>query len=166
MFHSPKKSTLSILVQDEAGVLTRVAGLFSRRGFNIESLAVGSCERPGLSRMTIVALSENEHEIDQIKKQLDKLIDVIEIENLDDLPFVDRELLLVQVKATTKNRLEISQIVELFRGRIVDVASESLIIEITGDQGKLKAIVELLSKYGVESICRTGQIALPRGSKD
>lgn len=160
-----QKRTLSVLVKNEAGVLTRIAGMFSRRGFNIESLAVGTSEVPGLSRMTIVALSD-EDEIEQIKKQLDKLIDVLSVESLEQIPFVDRELILIQVKALTNNRLEISQIVELFRGRVVDVAANSLIIEVTGDQGKLKAIIELLSKFEIQAICRTGQIALPRGSKD
>jgi len=160
-----QKHTLSVLVQNEAGVLTRIAGMFSRRGFNIDSLSVGTCEKEGLSRMTIVALAD-ESEIDQIKKQLDKLIDVVSVECLDNTPFVDRELILIKVKAHANTRLEISQIVELFRGRVVDVATESLIIEVTGDQGKLKAILELLKKFGIESICRTGQIALPRGVKD
>ncbi|MDX1918549.1 MAG: acetolactate synthase small subunit [Candidatus Caenarcaniphilales bacterium] len=156
--------TFSVLVRNEAGVLTRIAGMFSRRGFNIESLAVGGSEQSGLSRMTIVVHADPD-EADQIKKQLDKLIDVIEVENLEQTPFVDRELILIRVKAETQNRLEISQIAELFRARIVDVAARSLIIEVTGDQGKLKAIVELLGKFGIELICRTGQIALPRGSK-
>lgn len=160
-----EKHTITVLVQNEAGVLTRIAGMFSRRGFNIESLSVGTCEKEGLSRMTIIALAD-ENEMEQIKKQLDKLIDVISVECLDNTPFVDRELILIQVKAHANNRVEISQIIELFRGRVVDVAAESLIIEVTGDQGKLKAIVELLRKFGIESICRTGQIALPRGAKD
>ncbi len=160
-----KKHTLSVLVQNESGVLTRIAGMFSRRGFNIESLSVGTSEKPGLSRMTIVAWADQD-EIEQIQKQLAKLIDVIAVENLDGIPFVDRELLLIKVQANTQTRLEISQIVELFRGRIVDVSTDSLIIEVTGDQGKLVAIIDLLKKFGIEAICRTGQIALPRGSKD
>lgn len=160
-----KKYTLSALVQNEAGVLTRIAGMFSRRGFNIESLSVGTCEVEGLSRMTIVALAD-EHEIQQIEKQLEKLIDVLEVQNLENIPFVDRELILIKVQANAQSRLEISQIVELFRGRVVDVSTESLIIEATGDQGKLKAIVDLLRKFGILGICRTGQIALTRGSKD
>jgi acetolactate synthase I/III small subunit len=161
----PHKHTLSVLVQNESGVLTRIAGMFSRRGFNIESLAVGTTENPNLSRMTIVALAD-QAEIEQIKKQLDKLIDVMSVENLDDVPFVDRELILIKVASNTQNRLEISQIVELFRGRVVDVSTDSLIIEVTGDQGKLKAIIDLMRKFQIQAICRTGQIALPRGSKD
>jgi acetolactate synthase-1/3 small subunit len=160
-----KKHTLSALVQNESGVLTRIAGMFSRRGFNIESLSVGTCEKPGLSRMTIVALGDQD-EIEQIEKQLDKLIDVISVEIYDEIPFVDRELILIKVQASTNTRLEISQIVELFRGRVVDVSTDCLIIEVTGDQGKLSAIVDLLKKFGIDSICRTGQIALARGSKD
>ena len=160
-----KKYTISVLVQNESGVLTRIAGMFSRRGFNIESLAVGTSEKPGLSRMTIVALAD-EDEIQQIQKQLEKLIDVLDVQSLDSIPFVDRELILIQVSANAQTRLEISQIVELFRGRVVDVSTESLIIEVTGDQGKLVAIVELLKKFNIMAICRTGQIALPRGRKD
>ena len=100
------------------------------------------------------------------EKQLEKLIDVLDVQSLDSIPFVDRELILIQVSANAQTRLEISQIVELFRGRVVDVSTESLIIEVTGDQGKLVAIVELLKKFNIMAICRTGQIALPRGSKD
>ena len=157
--------TLSVLVRDEPGVLTRIAGMFSRRGYNLKSLSVGASEKPNLSRMTIVAMADDE-EIEQMRKQLDKLIDVLLVDNLDETPFVDRELILIQVHCSAENRLEISQIVELFRGRIVDVAFQSLIIEVTGDQGKLKAIVELLTKFGIEAICRTGQIALKRGAKE
>jgi acetolactate synthase-1/3 small subunit len=115
--------------------------------------------------MTIITLAD-EDQVDQMQKQLSKLVDVLRVEHLNPVPFVDRELLLIKVTANAQNRLEISQVIELFRGRIVDVASRSLIVEVTGDQGKLRAIIELLQKYGIESICRTGQIALPRGSKD
>ena len=160
-----KKYTLTALVRNEAGVLTRIASLFSRRGFNIDSLAVGTCEKPGLSRMTIVTLAD-ENEIEQISKQLEKLISVVEVKVLNDSPFVDRELVLIQVETTPSNRLEISQIVELFRSRIVDVASNSIIVEVTGDQGKLTAITQLLMKFGILAICRTGQIALQRGEKE
>ncbi len=159
-----KKRTISALVQNEAGVLTRIAGMFGRRGFNIESLSVGSCEIPGLSRMTIIAIAD-EDEIEQLEKQLTKLIDVLEVKILDDIPFVDRELILIQVKADEINRLELSQIVKLFRGRIVDVSNKNMIVEITGNQSKLNAIIELLKKHGILAICRTGQIALPRGEK-
>lgn len=160
-----KKYTLTALVRNEAGVLTRIAALFSRRGFNIDSLAVGTCEKLGLSRMTIVTLAD-ENEIEQISKQLEKLISVVEVKVLNDSPFVDRELVLIQVETTPTNRLEISQIVELFRSRIVDVASNSIIVEVTGDQGKLTAITQLLMKFGILAICRTGQIALQRGEKE
>ena len=160
-----KKRTLSVLVQNEVGVLTRVASMFSRRGFNIDSLSVGTCEQENLSRMTIVAIADDD-EIDQIQKQLAKLIDVFEINILDEKPFVDRELVLIQVEATESTRLEISQIVELFRSRIVDVASRSLIVEVTGDQGKIQAMIELLRKFNIMAICRTGKIALQRGLKD
>lgn len=160
-----KHHTLSVLVQDEAGVLTRISSMFSRRGFNIESLAVGKSEQPNLSRMTISVLA-NDREIDQLQKQLNKIIGVLDILLLDTVPFVDREMILIQVEAKPENRVEISQLIELFRGRIVDVASESIIVEITGDKGKLQAIVELLYKFNIMSICRTGSIALPRGQKN
>jgi len=160
-----QKYTLSILVTNESGVLTRIAALFGRRNYNIESLAVGQSEKKGLSRMTVVSLADQD-EIEQIKKQLEKLIDIVSVENLNQLSFVDREMLLIRIKANSQNRTEISQIIDLFRARIVDVALESLIIEVTGDQGKLNAILDLLQNFGVESICRTGQIALPRGPKN
>lgn len=159
-----KNYTISALVKNEAGILNRIASMFSRRGYNIESLAVGKSETPDLSRMTIVCLAD-EDEIDQIQKQLNKLIGILKIDLLDSIPFVDRELILIQVSASASTRMEISQIVDLFRGRIVDVASDSLIIEVTGDQGKLQAIIELLERFDILSVCRTGQIALPRGTK-
>ena len=159
------RHTISALVNDETGVLTRIAAMFSRRGYNIESLAVGACEQPGCSRMTIVALAD-EQEIIQIRKQLEKLICVLQVQVLDEIPFVDRELVLYQVAASANTRVEITQLVELFRGRIVDVASESLIIEVTGDQGKLKAFEQLVHKFGLLAIGRSGKLALPRGTKD
>ena len=163
--HPRRKYTLSILVQNESGVLTRIAALFGRRGYNIESLAVGQSEKKGLSRMTVLCLADQD-EIEQIKKQLEKLVDVVSVENLNQFSFVEREMLLIKVKADSKNRTEISQIIDLFRARIVDVALQSLIIEVTGDQKKLRAILQLLENFGIESICRTGQIALTRGNSD
>lgn len=135
---------LSVLVENESGVLTRIAGLFSRRGFNIESLTVGTTEDPAFSRMTITVNADNVA-VEQITKQLHKLINVIRITDLTECQFIDRELALIKVSATQTTRPEIIQIADLFRGRIVDVAEEILVVEITGDEGKVNAIVQLLS---------------------
>lgn len=156
-----KRNVLSVLVEDESGVLARISGLFSRRGYNIESLTVGHCEVTGLSRMTIVT---NVEYVEQIQKQLHKLINVIKITNLTTAPYVDRELALIKV-STRNHRAEIIEIAELFRGRIVDVSDESVIIEATGDTEKINAFIQLISPYGIKEIARTGSLALTRGPK-
>lgn len=153
---------LSVLVENESGVLTRIAGLFSRRGFNIESLAVGPTDNPAFARMTITVDAGNV-EIEQITKQLHKLINVIRITDLTETGFVDRELSLIKVSSNTSTRSEIIQVADLFRGRIVDVSEDTLIVEITGDQEKINAIVHLLSKFGIKEVARTGRVALSRG---
>ncbi|MBI2996572.1 MAG: acetolactate synthase small subunit [Candidatus Melainabacteria bacterium] len=153
---------LSVLVENESGVLTRIAGLFSRRGFNIESLTVGPTENPAYARMTITVNASN-FAIEQITKQLHKLINVIKITDLTETSFVDRELALIKVSSTATTRSEIIQIADLFRGHIVDVAEDILIVEVTGEQGKINAIVHLLSKFGIKEIARTGRVALSRG---
>ncbi|EEG76908.1 acetolactate synthase, small subunit [Dethiobacter alkaliphilus AHT 1] len=158
------KYVLAVLVENKPGVLVRVAGLFARRGFNIESLAVGKTLDPGISRMTI-EVDADEKTLEQVIKQLNKLINVIRISNLTEEPSVNRELVLIKVKADAANRAEIQQIVETFRAKIVDVSLDSLIIEITGNEEKLEAIALLLSHYGILEIVRTGKIALLRGSK-
>ena len=155
---------LSILVENESGVLTRIAGLFSRRGFNIESLTVGPTENPAYARITITVNASNVA-VEQITKQLHKLINVIKITDLTESSFVDRELALIKVSSTTNTRSEIIQIADLFRGRIVDVAEDLLIVEVTGDEGKINAIVHLLNKFGIKEIARTGRVALSRGVK-
>ena len=155
---------LSVLVENESGVLTRIAGLFSRRGFNIESLTVGPTENPNYARMTITVNASN-FAVEQITKQLHKLINVIKITDLTETTFVDRELALIKVSSTITTRSEIIQIADLFRSRIVDVSEEILIIEVTGDQGKINAIVQLLNKFGIKEIARTGRVALSRGIK-
>ena len=155
---------LSVLVENESGVLTRIAGLFSRRGFNIESLTVGPTENPAYARMTITVNASN-YAVEQITKQLHKLINVIKITDLTETSFVDREIALIKVSSTTTTRSEIIQIADLFRGRIVDVAEDILIVEVTGEQGKINAIVHLLSKFGIKEIARTGRVALSRGVK-
>ena len=158
------KRVLSVLVENESGVLTRIAGLFSRRGFNIESLTVGPTENPEYARMTITVNASNVA-IEQITKQLHKLINVIKITDLTETSYVDREIVLIKVASSPATRSEIIQIADLFRGHIVDVAEDVLIVEITGDEGKINAIVSLLNKFGIKEIARTGRVALSRGLK-
>lgn len=152
---------LSVLVNNHPGLLYKVAGLFSRRGFNIESLAVGVCEKPGCSRMTIV-VNGDERVVDQVMKQLDKLIDVLEIERLPREHSVQRELILVKVRADIHARQEIIQIAEIFRAKIVDVSNNGLTLELTGTQDKIAAFIDLLKPFSVDQIMRTGQIAVSR----
>ncbi|NYT19925.1 MAG: acetolactate synthase small subunit [Methanosarcinales archaeon] len=158
------KHTLAVLVDNKYGVLTRVAGLFSRRGFNIDSLAVGITEDPTISRMTIVVRGDD-HVLEQVTKQLNKLIDVIRVTDLGAEESVERELALIKVNADANNRAEIIQIVDIFRARIIDVASKSVTIEVTGDSNKIKAIQTLLKPFGIKEMARTGKVALTRGSK-
>jgi acetolactate synthase I/III small subunit len=157
------KHILSVLVENHAGVLSRVAGLFSRRGFNIDSLAVGVTENPDVSRMTII-VDGDDYTVEQVSKQLNKLIDVIKIKQLDKPGSVSRELALVKVATTTENRAEVMQIVEIFRANIVDVSRSSLTIEISGAIEKVNALEDLLSQFGIKEIVRTGMIAIERGS--
>lgn len=158
------RHTLSVLVENKPGVLARVAELFSRRGYNIDSLAVGTTHNPEISRMTIVVDVE-EHFLEQVRKQLHKLINVIEITDLDPKKSIERELLLVKVKVDKITRSEIISIIDIFRGKIVDVGKNTFIIEITGDADKISAFEELLSKYGIRELVRTGTVALPRGDR-
>ena len=157
------KHTISVLVEDEAGVLTRIAGLFARRGFNIESLAVGPAEQGGISRITMVVPGDD-LVIEQLIKQLYKLINVLKVQDITQIPCVERELMLVKVNASAAYRSEIVQLVQIFRARIVDIAEDSLIIEVVGDPGKLVAIIQMLNKFGIREIARTGKIALTRES--
>lgn len=158
------KHTLSVLVENHAGVLSRVAGLFSRRGFNIDSLAVGVTERPDISRMTIV-VEGDEYIVEQVSKQLNKLVDVIKIKNLDDVESVSRELALIKVSATATTRSEIVQLVEIFRAKIIDVSKSTLTIEISGGTEKVAALEDMLRQFGIKEIVRTGTISIERGSK-
>lgn len=157
------KHTISVLVEDEAGVLTRIAGLFARRGFNIESLAVGPAEQVGISRITMVVPGD-EHSIEQLTKQLYKLINVLKVQDITQTPCVERELMLVKVKVTATNRAEVIQIAQIFRARIVDMSETSLTIEVVGDPGKMVAIIQMLNKFGISQVARTGKIALVRES--
>ncbi len=157
-----EQHTLIALVEDKPGVLTRVASMFRRRGFNIASLAVGNSEQPGLSRMTFVVKGDD-YTVSQVAKQLDKLIDVIEVSDITNESTVTRELALIKVKTTQMTRGEIIQIVNLFRANIIDVGSESMIIEITGEEDKINALHNLLSSFGVIEMLRTGLVAMVRG---
>ncbi|HYT27243.1 MAG TPA: acetolactate synthase small subunit [Actinomycetota bacterium] len=156
--------TLSVLVENRPGVLARVAGLFSRRGFNIESLAVGPTEDESVSRMTIV-VDCAERPLEQVVKQLNKLISVLKIVELEPGRAVERELLLIKVKADPAVRYQILELAEVFRGKIVDVAPESLTIEATGSPDKVAAMLEMLEPYGVRELVRTGRVALARGNR-
>lgn len=160
-----KKHVLSVLVENHSGVLSRVSGLFSRRGYNIDSLSVGETEDPKISRMTIVA-DADEYTLEQIKKQLNKLVDVIKIIELKEDHAIYRELALIKIAATKENRAEIIEIANIFRAHIVDVASESVVIEATGDQGKISALSNMLMPYGIKEVIRTGLTALERGEKE
>nr|YP_010196535.1 acetohydroxyacid synthetase small subunit [Gracilaria cervicornis]UAD83932.1 acetohydroxyacid synthetase small subunit [Gracilaria cervicornis] len=157
------KHTLSVLVEDEAGVLSRIAGLFARRGFNIESLAVGPAEQAGISRITMIVNGDN-RTIEQLTKQLYKLINILKVQNITDIPSVERELVLIKIHALLKNRSSILEIAHIFRAKVVDMAHEYLILEVTGDPGKMVAIENLLKQYGIIEIARTGRIALIRTS--
>ncbi len=157
------KHTLSVLVEDEAGVLTRIAGLFARRGFNIESLAVGPAEQMGISRITMVVPGDA-NTIEQLTKQLYKLINVLKVQDITQTPCVERELMLIKVSATTSNRAEVIELAQVFRARVVDLSDESLTIEVVGDPGKMVAIIQMLNKFGIKEISRTGKIALIRES--
>jgi len=152
---------LSVLVQNHPGILAKVAGLFSRRGFNIDSLAVGTSERPGTSRMTIV-VNGDDNTVDQVVRQLDKLIDVIEIHTLQLSAAVQRELVMAKVGCTPQNRSEIMEIAAIFRAKIVDISLTSLTMEITGPASKIKAFFDVLQPYPLEKMVRTGLIALER----
>ena len=158
------KHTLSVLVENKPGVLARVAGLFSRRGFNIDSLAVGITENPDVSRMTITVDAE-EHPIEQVTKQLHKLINVIKITDLDAEKTVARELALLKVKSDAKTRADVMQLAKIFRARILDVSRKTITIEITGTHQKIEALEQLLQPHGVVEIVRTGRIAIERGEK-
>lgn len=155
---------ISVLVENKAGVLAKVSGLFSRRGFNIESLAVGPTDDEKISRITIVVNAE-EHSIEQIIKQLYKLINVIKIQELDPSNIVERELVLIKVSADSKTRSEILEIASVFRANIVDVAKKTIMIEITGNSRKVKGMEDLLKPFGILELVRTGKIACTRGSK-
>ena len=156
------KHTLIALVEDKPGVLNQMASLFRRRGFNIESIAVGHSELPHLSRMTIV-IDGATTMVEQVRKQLDKLVDVVKVSDITSDDLVARELALIKVKSTSATRSEIIQIVDIFRANIVDVASDSVTVEVTGDEEKIDSLFNLLNGFGIKEMSRTGRIAMTRG---
>jgi len=158
------RHTLSVLVEDQPGVLARIASLFARRGFNIESLAVGPTETEGVSRMTIV-VNVAESPLEQVTKQLNKLINVLKIVELDNSAAVQRELLLVKVKADSNTRSAILETVALFRAKVVDVATDAITIEATGNHDKIQALLKVLEEYGIKELVQSGMVAIGRGAK-
>jgi len=155
--------TLVALVEDKPGVLNRMVSLFRRRGFNIESIAVGHSEFPHLSRMTIV-VSGSTTLVEQVRKQMDKIVDVIRVTEIDPDEMVNRELALIKVKANSATRSEVMQIVDIFRANIIDVSADSVTVEVTGDQNKIDSLFNLLKGFGIKELARTGRLAMTRGS--
>ena len=155
------KKTISVLVENHFGVLTHVSGLFSARGFNIDSLAVGETEDPSISRMTIV-VEGDEKTLEQVKKQLNRLIDTIKVIDLTEEDYIDRELVLVKVKMDPKNRSEILQIADTFQAKIDDARKDTAVIEVTGDENKIKSFIEMIRPFGITEAVRTGRIAMGR----
>jgi len=158
------RHTISVLVENKFGVLTRVAGLFSGRGYNIDTLNVGPTHDPSVSRMTIVTRGDDAT-LEQIVKQLNKLVDVLKVQDFREGEYVDRELVLVRVTVDSKTRAEVMQITDIFRAKIVDVQAKTLTIEATGDESKIEKFLELMSTFGIVELTRTGKIALPRKSQ-
>lgn len=154
--------TLSVLVQNHAGVLSRVSGLFSRRGYNIESLAVGVTENENISRMTIVVEGDN-YVVEQVSKQLYKLVEVLKVSDITDEKYVGREMVLVTVSVEPSHRGEIIQIAEIFKGRIVDLSRKTMMLELTGNEEKINAFIDALTPFGIKEMVRTGKVALVRG---
>ncbi len=155
--------TLIALVEDKPGVLDRVASLFRRRAFNIESLTVGHTDQPGISRMTIV-INSDDVSAERVTSYLYKLVNVIQVDNLTDRPVVNRDLAMIKVAVTPTNRTEVIQMVDVFRARIVDVANDSMIVEITGDEDKVDGFVDVLRPYGIVEMVRTGRVSMLRGA--
>lgn len=160
-----QRHVLSVLVKNSSGVLSRVSGLFSRRGYNIDSLTVGRTEDEKISRMTIAIVGDNDT-LEQVKKQLDKLEDVIKVIDLKSGNSVYRELVLIKVKADAEKRAAINEIVTIFRSKIIDVSVDTLTIELTGDESKITALIKLMEEYGIQELVRTGVTALERGNKN
>jgi acetolactate synthase I/III small subunit len=158
------RHVLSALVQNQPGVLAHISGMLASRGFNIDSLAVGETEKPDLSRMTFVVRGDDA-ELEQVRKQLDKIVTVVAVQDISSEDFVERDLMLIKVKASPQQRMEIVLLVEMFRGRVLDISSDNLMIEISGQEGKIEAFIELMRPYQILELARTGRIALVRGTK-
>jgi acetolactate synthase-1/3 small subunit len=158
------KHTIAVIVENKSGVLTRIAGLFSRRSFNIESLSVGATDNPDYSRMTL-SVQGDEVVLEQVIKQLSKLINVIRVSELSPDESIERELAIIKVSADKENRSEIMQLVSVFRANIIDVSARSMIIEVTGDEQKIDALVLLLRQFGIKELARTGKVSMIRGAR-
>ena len=158
------RHVISALVQNQPGVLAHVAGMFAARGFNIDSLVVGRTEDPDLSRMTIVVVGDD-RVLEQVRKQLGKIVTVVKIRDFREREYVERDLLLIRVHVTPEKRPEVVQLVHLFRGRVVDVARKTMMIELAGPEEKLEAFIDLVRPYGLQELARTGVIAMPRGAQ-
>ena len=158
------KHVISVLVENKVGVLSRITGLFSGRGFNIESLAVGETENMAISRMTIV-VSGDDSILEQVRKQLGKVVDTIKVTDFTGIDHVERDLMLIKVSALPGKRSEIIELVDVFRGKIIDVGQKDMIVEISGPEDRLEAVLNLLRPYGIKEVARTGRIAMNRGPK-
>ena len=158
------KHVITALVQNQPGVLAHVAGMFAARGFNIDSLVVGRTEDPSLSRMTIVVVGDDRI-LEQVRKQLGKVVPVVKVRDFTDVAFVERDLLLIRVHVAPQRRAEVIQLVDLFRGRVVDVAKTSVMAELSGPEDKLEAFIDLVRPYGIRELARTGIIAMQRGAQ-
>jgi acetolactate synthase I/III small subunit len=157
------RHVLSALVQNQPGVLAHISGMLASRNFNIDSLAVGETEKPDLSRMTFVVHGDDA-ELEQVRKQLDKVVTVVRVMDISVENFVERDLMLIKVRATSAQRVEMSLLVEMFRGRVVDVTHDTLMVEVSGTEGKIEAFIDLMRPYGILELARTGRIALVRGN--
>ncbi|AMV37120.1 acetolactate synthase small subunit [Planctomyces sp. SH-PL62] len=156
------RHVLSALVQNQPGVLAHVSGMFASRGYNIDSLAVGETENPVLSRITVVVKGDERY-LEQVRKQLEKIVTVVKVHDISREDFVERDLMLIKIKATPANRMEIQSLVQIFRGRIVDVSPDAVMIEISGQERKVEAFIDAVREYGILELARTGRIALVRG---
>jgi acetolactate synthase-1/3 small subunit len=157
------RHVLSALVQNQPGVLAHISGMLASRGFNIDSLAVGETEEANLSRMTFVVRGDDA-ELEQVRKQLDKLVTVVAVQDISSEDFVERDLMLIKVKSSQQQRMEVVLLVEMFRGRVVDISTDNVLIEISGQERKIEAFIELMRPFGILELARTGRIALVRGT--
>ncbi len=158
------RHVLSALVHNQPGVLAHISGMLASRGFNIDSLAVGETEDANLSRMTFVVKGDDAM-LEQVRKQLDKIVTVVKVQDISSEDFVERDLMLIKVAAPPAKRMEISLLVEMFRGRVVDIGIDTMIIEVSGQENKIEAFIDLMRPYGIQELARTGRIALVRGSR-